>query len=148
MDLQAIKRCLRVGLFPTEFGAQFIGDGAQRSAYLCGDYVIKRRAPAWQHDAESESQTPCPKRCAYDVPTAPLKRVGVCPPQQWFIKDWVIQPFYRPLKREEWQKLEWLLEVDVEWTPTRRKANRIRLDLACDNLGTHPVKGTIHCFDW
>jgi hypothetical protein len=143
-----IKQCLSAGLHPRDFGGEEIGDGAQRTAYLVGDYVIKQRAPAWQHDAESEDPTPCPPRRAFDVPRASFVRVGLRPPRQWMVGEWVIQPYYRPFTPNERIEWEYINELTVYWSPTRLKVHRVKLDVHCNNVGVDPRTGTVHCYDW
>lgn len=142
--LHTIKRLLKADMHPMEFGAEQCGDGGQRVAYLIGDYVIKHRVPAWQHDLANndDNAKPCAARWRYAVPVPALRRVGVEPPEQHRVGNWVVQPYYRPLTPQEEKQWEWLNEAEIAWCG-------ILLDLnARYNLGVHPQHGTVHCFDW
>jgi hypothetical protein len=141
VDLRLIKRLLRAGLHPLDFGAELIGDGAQRQAFLAGDYVIKRRVPAWQHDAEENDHAcSCAPRYLYAVPVPALRRVGIKPPEQTVVGEWVIQVYYRPLTKTEMAQIDWLRESPPRW-------RNICLDIY-GNVGVDLRTGRLHAFDW
>lgn len=148
MQLHHIKRLLRVGFHPRDFGAQLIGDGAQRKAYLIGDYVIKRRCPAWMHDRRkdgdgapiNDAARPVPRRSLFAIPTKALRRIGILPPTQWCAGAWVIQLYYRPLTKTEQAQWEWLADRSPRW-------QNIKLDVY-QNIGVHVQTGAVHAFDW
>lgn len=152
--LRDIRMRLRAGIHPCEFG-QLIGDGCQRQAYLVGDFVVKRHAGAYRLDSDCECPypnivpvIPCER---FFVPRMRFARIGLCPPEQWFVRSkmiwWEIQPYYRPLTQDEEKLWCWLNRTSVYMvTPFTRK--RIRLDLHTANMGVHLQRGTFHAIDW
>lgn len=160
--LRDIKTLLRAGEHPREF-ADMIGDGAQRGAWLCGYYVIKRRAAPYRIDRDVEFPYPSrlqPKRGEqWHTPKERLRRFGVLPPRQWFVRapgnvmmresplTWVIQHYYRPLTADEQKQWQWINRCNfyMRLPATGRK---VRLDIHTGNMGIHPVSGTIHAIDW
>jgi hypothetical protein len=145
--LPQIQLALLSGKHPRDFGAEFLDDGAQRAAYLFGDYVIKEQVPAWKHDMlHNDDARKCDPRVLYAIPVLPFKRLGVCPPEQHVYGRWVVQPYYRPLTAIECAEWEWLSGVSVYWQP--QKHHRIKLDMHTGNMGVHLRVGTVHAFDW
>lgn len=141
MELRTIKRLLKAGFHPSDINAQLIGDGAQRQAFLLGDFVIKARVPAWHHDTVNNLFfDPCPAKHLYAVPRAVMRRIGILPPEQYTVGEWVVQTYYRPLTKAELKEWAWLVDDPPIW-------RNIRLDLWA-NLGKDLRTGTTHAFDW
>jgi hypothetical protein len=146
-QLRQLKRLLRAGFHPLDFGAELIGDGAQRKAFLFGDYVIKRRCPAWMHDRRKDADgplnddaKPCARRALFRVPVKALRRIGVMPPTQWVVGEWVIQYYYRELTKSEQAEWEWLMSRGPRW-------QNIKLDVY-GNIGIDLRTGAVTAFDW
>lgn len=158
--LPDIRRALGRGQHPQDFGGQWVGSGAQRIAWLCGDYVVKDRVPSWRLDAEhNEFPIPCSKRDLFRIPREAMQRVGVLPPRQWLAAGWVIQPFYRPLSEDERSLWQWVndtavydvvMHKDTRASDSRGTTRRLRvkLDICTCNMGVDVRYGTIHAFDW
>lgn len=136
MELEELKLCLRGGWNPSELpGSRLIDEGCYRKAYRIGDYVVKR------HVARI-------RRMKDHVPSVRvLAKLGLHPPEQWRVKDWIIQPYYPAVPCEDQMRFErYHFRDEFLWRPSPF-ARRVRLDLHYGNIGLD-AQGRQVLFDW
>lgn len=170
MTLEFICNALRDGL-PAELlpGAVMIGEGSQRRAYLVGDWVVKpNTVPYFMEETYREPacfigpDDPC--TTTQDLaPRAALALLSLDVIECHYVGTWVVQPWVRPLTRDEKLALCDVWEVDLapSWSPDtncvqarsdrspwRKVYLEYQVDIHFANVGVDVRTNTVVAFDW
>lgn len=128
--LTSIKAALRDGLHPKKFGGRYLGSGCFKVVYKVGDYVVKKCSAS--DDFADREYNEAHARLTF--PRVLLK-YGLRRAREWRYKGWIIQPYYKPLTQEQYDK-----------RMHRRFANNWH-DIKEHNVGVGK-DGYIYAFDW
>jgi hypothetical protein len=119
MRLDLLKRKLRAGWHPEDISGVHLGSGLFRDAWKVGAYVVKKRA----------GSRPRPR-------SGVSKRLGLLFAEQWHVRGWVIQRYYRPITGAQYQA-----------SPYRELWDETNFDVHRGNMG-FDRRGRLTMFDW
>lgn len=147
MALRDIIRHLKAGRHPSTLeSAREICEGCCKKVYVVDEYVVKTNTVPANSCADYNKLA----GKTYTIPVRKFRQMGLCRPRQWYVGDWVIQPYYPEL--EDYTPFNQMYRekmggFPLAWKTRKFLQSNFYLDLHSGNVRQNRY-GQIVAIDW